>query len=320
MKKFVFKLILFLSPLLIFTVLLEVLLKNIPNVYIYKKEYLDKNAINIETLILGSSHSYGGLNPELFSSKTFNAAHSGQLFYYDNKIFNKYKDRFKSLKNIILPISYASFFGNYQIKEISHYKKNYNYYFGLGTTQSIEVIENNPKENLKKIVGYYYNNNYVTKLGWAKIFNSKESRDLIKSAHETLKWHTPDNIKSKKNQTIFKENLSTLKSILNWCRINNVNVILYTLPAYKTYRNNLNKEQLSITILAAQKIAEEYKNCIYLNLIADNNYIEKDFWDSSHLSEYGAEKLSRFMDSIIEFDVISQQRKTLNNLSQKPNN
>lgn len=317
MKKFVFKSIIFLFPILSFAVVLEILLSNIPNVYIYKKEYLDKHAEDIETLILGSSHSYGGLNPELFSSKAFNAAHSAQLLYYDSKIFDKYRNTFKNLKTIILPISYPTFFGNYEIKQISNNKKNYNYYFGTEATQSIDVIEKDLKRNLKKIVDYYYYNYSFTKLGWATTFNSKESKDLIKTAQETLKWQTIENIKSQKNQTIFKENISTLRSILKWCNINNVNVILYTLPAYKTYRNNLNKEQLSTTVLAAEKIAKEYKNCIYLNLIANNNYRAKDFWDSSHLSEYGTEKLSHFMDSVIKSNFKYQKLKPQINRERK---
>ena len=89
MNKFITKLIIFCLPILLGTLVLEVLLRNIPNDYSQKKEYLDENSSEIETLILGSSHSFYGLNPKYFSSKTFNASHISQSLNYDYKIINK---------------------------------------------------------------------------------------------------------------------------------------------------------------------------------------------------------------------------------------
>lgn len=301
-------------PLLIIAVVLEVMLWYIPNEYSYKKEYLDKYSEDIETLILGSSHTYGGLNPELFSSNTFNAGHNAQLLYYDNKILEKYKSRLGKLKTIILPIAYPTLFANYEIKHISHCQSNYGYYFGFWKYPSFEIMNNRLIHNLRKLKASYINKTMkynCTKLGWSTAFNSKQTRDLTQTAYETLEWQTIENIKSEKNNKIFKENLSILRSILQWSKNNNVKVLLFTLPAYKTYRNNLNKEQLSRTFRATTDIADEYNNCIYFDLMSDNQYILSDFWDASHLSEFGAEKLSHFMDSVIQSDFKARTHNTL---------
>ena len=89
---------------------MEALLRNIPNDYQKKRAYLETNAHEIETLILGNSHSLAGLDPSYFDTKTFNAAHVSQSLNYDLAILNKYVDRPDSLKTIILSISYFSLY------------------------------------------------------------------------------------------------------------------------------------------------------------------------------------------------------------------
>jgi hypothetical protein len=69
MKKFLFHLSKIFLPILFFFLVLEIAIRKTPNDYQLKKEYLDKNAAEINTLILGSSHTFYGLNPEYFSKK-----------------------------------------------------------------------------------------------------------------------------------------------------------------------------------------------------------------------------------------------------------
>ena len=108
MKKFLKQIGFLTLPLDVATFLLEVLIQNIPNDYSHKKGYLDKNAAQIETLILGSSHSFYGLDPTFFSSKTFNGSHISQSLKYDLEILKKYEGNFKNLTAVVLPISYFS--------------------------------------------------------------------------------------------------------------------------------------------------------------------------------------------------------------------
>ena len=60
------KLLLFLTPLLVLFVSGEFLIRQIPNDYRYKNEFLSKNSRSIETLILGGSHTHTGVDPEVF--------------------------------------------------------------------------------------------------------------------------------------------------------------------------------------------------------------------------------------------------------------
>ena len=55
----------------------------VDNPYKFKHEWMSRNAGDVEILVLGSSHTYYGINPALFDSKAFNLANVSQIFHYD---------------------------------------------------------------------------------------------------------------------------------------------------------------------------------------------------------------------------------------------
>ena len=107
----------------------EVVLRNIPNDYIYKKKYLDVYSNEIETLVLGSSHSFYGVNPAFFFKNTFNASHISQSFDYDLEILEKYDGYLGELKTVVIPISYFSLFHKLESGSESWRIKNYIIYY-----------------------------------------------------------------------------------------------------------------------------------------------------------------------------------------------
>lgn len=309
MRKFIIKTAFFLLPIFVLALSMEILLRNIPNDYSYKKEYLDKHSNEIETLILGSSHSFRGLNPNFFSKIAFNAAYVSQSLNYDYEIFKKYQDNLHNLKTLILPISYFTLYGKLESGVESWRVKNYVIYYGMNTSNSFfdysEVFSNQPKVNIKRFYNYYIIKNnhdqYIScsKLGWGAVNKSQNPQDLFETGKTAAKRHTKEDVTSDFNKNIFKNNKQILNSIIKWCKKQNIKVLLLTPPAYKTYRQNINHEQYDITIKAANEIASQYDNCIYVNLFDDSNFVEKDFYDADHLSEIGAEKLSKLIDKKI---------------------
>jgi len=305
MKRFVIKTMYISLPIFVVAILMEILLRSTPNDYLFKKQYLDKNSSRIETLILGSSHSFYGLNPEYFSSNTFNASHISQSLNYDFEILKKYKDKFKNLKTIILPISYFTLFGKLEAGSESWRVKNYIIYYELNSSKSLvdysEVLSNRINVNIKRIISYYvFGESTIscTDLGWGTICNSKNARDLAESGKTASKRHTVD-INSDKYQQIFQENIFILESIIQWSNKNNIKIMLFTPPAFETYRQNLNQEQLKITINTTSDICSKYDNCIYDNLLSDTNFVATDFFDADHLSDIGAKKLSILINNRI---------------------
>lgn len=302
MKKFIIKTVFISLPILFSVLFLEILLRNMPNDYKFKKEYLDKNASEIETMILGSSHSFYGFNPVYFKTKTFNASHISQSLKYDFEIIKKYQSDLKQLRTIVLPISYFSLFWQMEASPESWRVNNYILYYGLQTpntyTDYSEVLSNKINLNIKRLSSYYLKGNSAiscTSLGWGTAYKSINARDLIESGKTAAFRHSND-INDIKYKNILRDNEQTLNSIIAWCKNRNIRVVLLTPPAFKSYRQNLNKPQLNVTIDIAKRIDLDNNNCIYLNLLNDVSFIANDFYDADHLSEIGAEKLSKLIN------------------------
>ncbi|MBU2951397.1 hypothetical protein KO493_11885 [Tamlana agarivorans] len=285
-------------------VLMEAFLRKIPNDYVLKKEYLDAYSNDIETLILGSSHSYYGLNPAFFSSKTFNAGYISQTLDYDYEILKKYESRLKKIKTVILPISYFSFFEKLEETPESWRVKNYMLYYDMDTAKGLvnyfEILNFPVKTNLKRIISYYFlseSSITSTKLGWGTNYNSENAQDLIESGEPRARVNTY--INKEGYQVIFDANLVTVNNIISWCKSRNVKLLLVTTPAFESYCENLNKEQLEITLTLSETIGGNYSNCVYLNLLNDPRFDSIDFYDADHLSNIGAEKLSEIINNLI---------------------
>ncbi len=298
MKKFLFYLVKIILPILLFFLVLEVAIRKIPNDYQLKKDYLNENAAEINTLILGSSHTFYGLNPEYFSQKTFNAAYVSQSLDLDYEILRKYDLKLKNLKTVIIPISYFSLFETLETDVEKWRIKNYVIYYDLENTYQLldhfESLDNHIALNVKKIIKYYVlNKSYITSsyLGWGTNFNSKNKKTL--NGAFTAKKHTA------KNFNLYDENIKSLQKIVTLCRKNKVKVIFITTPTHASYYHNLNKNQLEKTTKTISKFVKNNSNCEYINMLTSDKFTNEDFYDADHLNEIGAKKLSLFLNKFV---------------------
>lgn len=295
MKKFLSHLLKIILPILFFFLVLEIAIRKIPNDYKLKKEYLDKNASEINTLILGSSHTFYGLNPTYFTQKTFNAAYVSQSLDLDYEILKKYDSKLKNLKTVIIPISYFSLFEtletDFEKWRINNYVLYYNLPNKYNFTNNFETLNNDIKLNVKKAVKHYiFNKSFITSsdLGWGTSFNSKNKKPF--NGEYTAKKHTV------KNFDLFKENLNTLQKTITLCKKNKISIIFITTPTHKSYYQNLNQLQLEKTTETIFQLVKKNPNCKYINLLNSEKFINEDFYDADHLNEIGAKKLSLFLN------------------------
>lgn len=294
-------LLFFIVPILIGITVSELLLRNIPNDYSYKSKYLDKNAQKIETLFLGSSHFYSGVNPIFISSKSFNAAHSSQSLDFDLKILEKYNDEWDSLKIIVVPVDYFSLYSKLETGIEAWRVKNYSLYYGILSDYKVEnnteVFNTKFKANFDRIQQYYFNGKneiICSDLGWGLNYNSKNNKDLKISGKTAAKRHTA------KNKDYFNENVAVLNRIIEFAKNKNCTVIFVTTPAHMAYVSNLNATQLNSTVTEIRNLAKLNKNVRYLNMLTDSSFVNEDFYDADHLNEIGAKKFSLKLKTIIE--------------------
>ncbi|NRD24576.1 DUF1574 family protein [Winogradskyella litoriviva] len=300
MKKFITYTVFFICPVIIIMVVMEFALRQIPNDYKLKSEQIELKKEAIETLILGSSHSMYGFNPEYFTNEAYNLSHVSQSIDLDYLLLQKYINELPKLKTIVIRLSYTTL--HEQLGETSEAwrQKDYNLYYDLDISNTLkfnsEVLSIKLKNNIKRLRDYYLKNENpisVENSGWAFFNKTKLNKSLDELGVMVAKKHTA------KNDKLVEENITYLEKIVKLCGKQNVKVIIVTLPAYKSYRAHLNKSQLEKVISTGVKMYNNYSNCSYLNLIQDENFNENDFYDADHLNTNGAKKLSLFLDDFI---------------------
>lgn len=287
-------------PLLVLLIAIEILLQSIPNNYKVKSNYIDKHSEVIETLILGNSHTYYGLNPEWMSERTFNMSNVSQSLDIDLDILNHYLPKMPQLKTVVIRLSYDSMFETLS-KTDEHWRyKDYALYTDIPLKYSrkhhSEILSISFKENLKRIYKYYLKSEAsvtCNPLGWGMDAHSSQAKDLYKNGALVAKKHTAT------SKNLFDDNFKTLKEIADLCSQNKVDVIMVTPPAFESYYLNLNYQQLEATVNTGLELANQYDHVSYYNFLEYWRFDREHFFDADHLNERGALLFSKMINDII---------------------
>ena len=309
MKKFIKFLIFFLLPILTGMISFELLLRNIPNDYSFKKNYLNTKSNSIEVLFLGSSHIYYGINPEYISRNSFNGSHISQSLNFDLAILEKYNESWKNLRYIIIPIDYFSMYSTLEGGIENRRVKNYRIYYDIpkygNYWSDFEILNGKLPSNISRVKSYLFNGKSdvtCNKFGFGTNFNSKGSKDLIETGKTASKRHT---VELENNQTTFSKNIQTINYMIEFANSHKLKIIFITCPAYSSYRENLNPIQLDNSVNVIKQLSAHNTNTSYHNLLTDNTFVADDYYDADHLNENGAKKLTLKIDSIINYKEMS---------------
>ncbi len=286
------------TPVLLAFCVLEFFQRAIPNDYSYKKEYLEKNAEDIEVLILGNSHYYRGIIAEDIDLKCFNAAYISQSADLDFLIFNTYKDRFANLKYIVFGTSYSTLFSSLATSKERWRLKNYNLYYDFNITQNpknySELLSNSFEINKKRFSRYYFKNKNPLTTSILGSGTVNGSGDIEKTGPITALRDT------KKDLYQYKNYLDEYNYIIKYCAENNITVIFLTAPAYKSYTNNLSTVQLSLMNRLLDSISNSNKNVYWMNFLKDSSFDANDFYDGDHLKLHGAKKITDILKNKLD--------------------
>lgn len=299
--------VIFTLPVLLSVICIEVLTRNIPNDYSYKKKYLDRNAKNIEVLILGSSTTYFGIDPQFIKLKTFNAAHVAQSLNFDLEILKKYKSQLNSLRYIVVPVDYASLYYRLEKSPEAIREKNYEIYYGINRGNIFQINMGLLDENVNtplRLYQYYFKKRSdisCSALGWGTKFNSKNNKDLISTGEKAAKRH----FALFKGQN-FNENIADLKEMIRFASAAKIKIIFFTAPVYKSYVEKMEIDKMNNTINYLGALADSNPSTKYYNLLTDNSFNASDFYDANHVNEMGARKLSLKIDSLLNLQIFTR--------------
>lgn len=282
-KLFAKRVILFFLPVILVFAVIEVLVRHVPNDYSYKNDWLEKNSDSVEVLVLGSSHSFFGINTQYLKGG-FNAAYTSQSLKYDWAIVRKYS--WKKLKVIVLPVDYLTLFYDMDDGPEPWKVRNYNIYYGFNNYNfydNFEIFNSSPNLNIKRIMNYYLDHKSRVTVNETGSGNGGNAAANLDSGFVAAKRHTA------KTDKHFKDNLAYFDSIINFRK-----TLVITCPAYKSYYSVLDTVQLERTYEAIKQ-----RNVAYHNFLKDTSFVAEDFSDPDHMSEKGAIKLTAKLNQIL---------------------
>ncbi len=281
---------------------MEYLIRQTPNDYKAKSEFLNKNGNKIQILALGSSHGLNDIDPEYFSRYAFNAANVSQSLDIDSKILKKHEDKLTSLQYILIPVSYHSLFGTMKTGIETWRQKYYNIYYDIDIERNPlkvnELFSCTMKHNIYRLRMYYIKDYptdlHITELGTERMRVNNDTTRFIKNSEAAAKRHTSEDLNHQ-----FEENVGYLKEIIETGNKIGAKIIFFTPPFHKVYRDLLSKEQLNKLYTLMNELKDDNKVFYYNFINSDDKLDFNDFTNGDHLSYLGARKFTLELDSII---------------------
>jgi hypothetical protein len=304
MKKFFFKTLFFIGPLMLLLVYIDIGLNKVINSFNYKKSSLEATLDSIEVLVTGSSQAAYGINPEFFHKKVFNLGTPSQSLFYDTRLVLKYMDRIPALKYVIINVSYFSF--DYQV--VDGTEKWRDFYYSQFWKIKYPEVNSFDIRNYSKIALYgpdssflYWIHGFKVNLAkqWSKngflrmdtLGNSLNISDAL--GYRRVQAHNYSN--AERN---FQQNSRNLDLLIKTLKRKNIIPVIVTPPVFLTYSKFINKKKWSKIQVEIKDICSMY-NINYYDYSTDSRFVKHDFLDNDHLNFIGAEKFSRILDTEI---------------------
>jgi hypothetical protein len=306
MRTLYLKIALFLAPLFLVWLALEVFYRQVPNNYSYKDQQLQKVAPDVQTLVMGDSHAFYGINPVYFKDPTFNLSNISQSLLTDELLLEKHIANLPALKTVFINISYFTLSAKDNALESNWRKYFYHHNMGI-TAPSISFW--NPQRYSMALIQRFdksmdlvqkYHNNYTiinaTPLG----YGMQDASDIVKDK-EAISIVIAN--KHEDNSLDFKHNTARLQRIIALCEKYEVAIVLLEMPVYPAYYNLLDTEKKEKIKFNLNNLSRVNDNVFYLDLSINPLFEEPDLRDADHLTNSGAKKCSEYLNTYLK-DVV----------------
>ena len=270
-----------------------------------KMDYFWKYRDTTEIVIIGSSRSFAGMDPECIESGfAINMAYSAQdmestHFFVKNYIL----PLMPNLKVIALTLDYDRWSvtdENFPVWFADlpgyEYDKNHNYWKDgtIGDMYAVGQAALNPTEEEYEQFGYHRGLYYDLSQTWG---------NPVPEVRDDVEWFEKDSTRAK-----FNFNMNKLTDILKMARKRNVRVVGVVYPQSPNFRNTPawgrygpTREAAKIMEEAVLALTEEYPNFSVLDEYHDGYHLfaPEEFANEDHLGLLGAKVMAHRLDSLL---------------------
>ena len=302
MRKLYKRLVMFLLPVIAVWGGLEIFYRSVENNYTYKHQRVQEEYASAEVLILGSSHSYYGFNPDYFQQPTYNFSNISQSLYFDELLLERHINSLKQLKAVVLTIGYFSL--SQQDNGIEDRWRKYFYQqqmdLDVPIVSGIDVRKYSLALSRKfnksvELVGTYLHEGTILSC-YRNGYGIQDSTDIVPYKATTSRLIAK---KHEDGSMDFGHNVERLERIINLCKDKDVDVLLVEMPVFPDYFDAVNpvKRDSISSILAS--LGSSSDNTHHLKLSRDRRFRRDDLRDADHLTNGGAEKCSKIVSEFI---------------------
>lgn len=294
---------------------IEWAVRQVPNTYRYKFEWMEKHAQDVEVLVMGNSHTLFAIRPEYINGCVFSLANVSQEWDQDLSLLRQWDTRYRKLKAVIMPVSYYLWL-SVGLENTSewHLCRNYKIYmhselYPTLSKYNLEISE--PKTTRNKMGQFLasigktsplseetYKVLGIDSLGWCSLY-TPQLKHLLAQDFDAEAENTANRHDSRCDETRLAHNYEIMKQVAQLCRRHGARLILVTTPQSQAYIRHLKADRLKTIQAATERFCSE-NGALFLNHMADNRFTDDDFFDGDHLSDIGAEKFTKLLNKEIE--------------------
>lgn len=291
MRRFLKHIVLFSGIVLLLLSAGEVYVESLPNPARDKHRWMTAHAGDVRTLVLGDSHAFYGIRPDLLGDGAFSLALPSQTLRYDDYLLRHYP--MPQLRDVVLTVSYFTLWEDFERlggheAEIARYHIYMDAdlhpwpLYRLECTQRQSFVE-----RLKSL--YQPSRLSWDALGWgdnytldrrADDWDNGEARALANTYSDT---------------TVVAFNAGVLAGLMDYCRERKVRLTLVTTPTGLLFRQHQSEAQAAMNRRVLSGLLQAHPEVRHLDFEADPRFTSADFYDADHLSTVGAAKLTKLL-------------------------
>jgi hypothetical protein len=271
---------------------------NLPSQFSIKYKQMS-SLESVDVLVLGSSHTYFGVDASEISSSSYNAALSAQSYKYDFLVLNSLIRRQVKVHCVLLPISSLS--RGYDVETGVEQWRKYQYWHRY----NLHVFALQDYFDIRSYIAIMGDVDALGSLRCIVTGNVKSQANNVRADGTAVVGD--GGISSSMAQTQAADaatrHLSStgtngeywFRKIVTLCKSSNSKLILISTPVTREYyqlvSTKLKRDQKEL-----YEIAKSInKDVVFRDYSQNRSFVYRDFWDCDHLNPTGAKKLGRLI-------------------------
>lgn len=270
----------------------------VPNPYRTKAERMEHGPMP-RSIVLGNSHSYYGVRPDMLPAPAVSLANVSQPLAYDLELLRHYEalGRLDSLRFIVAQVSFTSLFDK-DFEDTPEWYRciNYKLYMGLDRHPALSRYGFELARpgvygaKLKSLAGIGEAALLCDSLGFGLGYTRERRGEAWASnGADIAAYHNAG-----ADTTRVAANIAVLDSIVAIGRRHGAMTLLFTQPEWTTYRSAADPAKLALMQRSMKDFAATH-GVTWLDLYDDHRFGADDFYDADHLNTDGATRLTHLL-------------------------